>query len=214
MRTAASLIILLALLSPACTPDPVQDGRVAELEATIEALQTTPNGVADLQRVRFVKALDGDSGIATDGNGEFEFRLYGIDAPERDDVSREALEALIARFGSNLYADDRDVDTYGRRVVVFQTADGTQSVNVEMVRQGYAYAYLDYGELDGVVAAESEAQANRRGVWAPPARPTWDEYWIEQDRLGNHHETYMQFLAASPTYANANSDYREFLESL
>ena len=170
--------------------------------------------IPTLRPVRLIKAFDGDSGIAADANGEFEFRLYGIDAPERDDVSRTALETLTAGFGSDLYAEERDVDRYGRRVIVLQTADGSRSVNVEMVRQGYAYAYLDYGELDGIVAAEAEAQTNDRGIWTPAATPAWDEYWIEQDRQGRHHETYMQFIAASSPYANANTEYRRFLESL
>ena len=120
-----------------------------------------------LQQVRIVEAFDGDSGIAAGANGEFEFRLYGIDAPERDDVSRAALVRLIADFGSDLYAEERDVDRYDRRVVVLQTEDGSRSVNVEMVRLGFAYAYLLFGELEGVVAAEAEARANGRGIWAP-----------------------------------------------
>ena len=168
MRTLVPLFVLLALLTAACAQSSEQDSRIAELEATIEALRATPATVSGLPHVRLVKAFDGDSGIAADENGEFEFRLYGIDAPERDDVSQAALVALIDEFGSDLYAEEREVDRYGRRVVVFQTRDGSRSVNVEMVRQGYAYAYLDFGELEGVVAAEAEAQTNRRGIWRTP----------------------------------------------
>lgn len=165
MRTGALLILLLTLLAASCTPAPVQDESVAELEATLEALQATPAAASGVQRVRLVKAFDGDSGIAADRNGDFEFRLYGVDAPERDAVSRMAQEQLIAIFGNNLYAEDRDVDRYGRRVVVLRTWDGSLSINVEMVRQGFAYAYLRFGELEGVVAAEAEARADRRGIW-------------------------------------------------
>lgn len=249
MTRTAALIVALALLIVGCTSTNEQDVKIAELEATIASgrlaqaeatiqalqgapdaapslatatpdrgaipvLQVTPTAASNLQQVRIVRTVDGDSGIAVDENGEFEFRLYGIDAPERDDASKAALVGLISEFGSDLYAEERDVDRYGRRVVVLSTRDGSRSVNVEMVRQGYAYAYLDYGELDGVVAAQTEAQTNGHGIWGPPATPTWDEYWAEQDRQGKHHETFMQTLAASPTYANANSDYREFLESL
>ncbi|MDE2837417.1 MAG: thermonuclease family protein [Chloroflexota bacterium] len=167
MRTGIALTFLLALLATSCTPAPVPDGRIAELEATIETLRATP-ATPGLQRVRLVEAFDGDSGIAADTNGDFEFRLYGVDAPERDAVSRAALEQLIAAFGNNLYAEERDVDRYGRRVVVLRTGDGSYSVNVEMVRHGYAYAYLWFGELEGVVAAEAEARANRRGIWRMP----------------------------------------------
>ena len=199
---AFTTLTLAMLLAASCMSATEQDTKIAELEATIasgrlaqaeamiEALQATPAStpllptptpntmhaeVSNLTPVRLVKAFDGDSGIAADANGEFEFRLYGIDAPERDDVSRAALETLTTGFGSDLYAEERDVDSYGRRVVVLSTRDGSRSVNVEMVREGYAYAYLDYGELDGIVAAEAEAQANGRGIWAPEV-PTVDEY--------------------------------------
>ena len=181
---------------------------------TTQPLQATPTAASNLQQVRFVRAVDGDSGVAADANGEFEFRLYGIDAPERDDVSRVALEQLIAGFGKDLYAEERDVDRYGRRVVVLHNKNGSRSVNVEMVRQGYASAYLDYGELDGVAAAQAEAQANGIGIWAPPATPTWDEYWVEQDREGKHHDTFMQWLASDPAYASGSMAYRQALESL
>ena len=168
MRPPSLLIVLLALLTVACTPASERDVRIAELEATIEALRATPAATPGLERVRLVEAFDGDSGIAADTKGEFEFRLYGVDAPERDDVSRAALEQLIAAFGNNLYSEERDVDRYGRRVVVLRTGDGSHSVNIEMVRQGYAYAYLRFGELQGVAAAEAEAQANDRGIWRTP----------------------------------------------
>lgn len=144
-------------------------------ERTLQTTPTssaTPEIPAGLVPVRLVKAFDGDSGIAADDNGEFEFRLYGIDAPERDDVSRDALVRLVAELGSDLYADDRDVDRYGRRVVILRTLDGARSINVEMVRQGYAHAYLDYGVLEGVLAAAEEAKSNQRGVWAPAPTAT------------------------------------------
>lgn len=165
MRTAATLITLVALLAAACTPASEQEGRITGLKATIEALRATPTSLSGLQPVLIVTVFDGDSGVAVDANGRFEFRLYGIDAPERDDVSRAALASLIAEFGNGLYAEERDVDRYGRRVVVLQAGDGSRSVNVEMVRQGFAYAYLQYGELEGVVSAEAEARSNGRGVW-------------------------------------------------
>ncbi len=151
MQTPALLIILLTLLISACAP-------------ATEPLTAAPG----LQQVRVFTAFDGDSGIAADADGEFEFRLYGIDAPERDDVSRAALIDLIAMFGSNLYVEGRDVDKYGRRVVVLQTKDASRLINVEMVRQGYAYALLQFGELEGIVAAQAEAQENGRGIWRTP----------------------------------------------
>lgn len=159
------------MATPAVAPS-AQDN-IELREAAPEPKPGRGSGIpSSLMPVRLVRALDGDSGIAADDDGEFEFRLYGIDAPERDDVSRDALTRLIAGFGNDLFVEDRDVDMYGRRVVVLRTQDGSRSVNLEMVREGYARAYTVYGELDGVVAAAAEAKADQRGVWAPTPTAT------------------------------------------
>ena len=178
--TGASGSDTSAVRTPLGTATPTSSlsaqGLIDQQETMLQATPSrsvTPEIPAGLVPVRLVKAFDGDSGIAADNNGEFEFRLYGIDAPERNDVSRNALVRLVAAFGNDLYADDRDVDRYGRRVVVLRKLDGSRSINIEMVRQGYAHAYLDYGVLDGVLAAAEEAESNQRGVWAssPTAMP-------------------------------------------
>ena len=146
---------------------------IEEWEATVEATADGDSEMPpDLMPVRLVRALDGDSGIAAGENQEIEFRLYGIDAPERDDVSRDALVRLIAEFGNDLFLEDVDVDIYGRRVVVLRTQDGSRLVNLEMIRRGYAHPYVVYGELEGAFGAEAEARAAQRGVWAPTPTAT------------------------------------------
>lgn len=114
-------------------------------------------------------AIDGDSFKA----GNIEIRLYGIDAPEyRQSCSdagtlqpcgRLALEALSKLIrNKDVACTIINRDHYGRQVSVCK--DGALEINREMVRLGWAVAYrkhaLDY------VAAEREAKAAKRGIWA------------------------------------------------
>jgi endonuclease YncB( thermonuclease family) len=99
-------------------------------------------------------------------------RLFGIDAPELDQVcdqggvawacgaaEREMLAGLVA--GGRLTCSVQDVDQYGRAVAVCLRQD--KDVAAQMVRQGGAIAYRRYS--DRYVADEAVAQAAGAGVW-------------------------------------------------
>jgi endonuclease YncB( thermonuclease family) len=114
-------------------------------------------------------AIDGDSLR----KGESEYRLHAIDAPEfrqscktaegKDYAcgreSHEALKKLIS--GRTLDCAVTETDRYRR--LVAECRSGELNVNDEMVRQGWAIAYIAHG-LDHA-AAEAEARAARRGIW-------------------------------------------------
>lgn len=116
------------------------------------------------------QAIDGDSFRA----GDLEIRLHGIDAPEyrqtcRDragktlpcgKLARDALSTLIRTRTVKCSIIDRD--RYGREVSVCK--DGTLDLNREMVRLGWAVAYRRHAL--NYVAAEREAKAAQRGIWA------------------------------------------------
>jgi micrococcal nuclease len=96
-------------------------------------------------------------------------RLLGIDTPERGQpLYREAaqqLGSLIAGREVSLERDEDNTDRYGRllRYIVVDN----QNLNVEMVRLGYARAYMHEGLRyeSEILAAEREARENRRGIW-------------------------------------------------
>jgi endonuclease YncB( thermonuclease family) len=115
-------------------------------------------------------AIDGDSFKA----GETEIRLHGIDAPEYrqtcEDASRnqhpcgklarDVLSKLIRTKAINCNIIDHD--RYGRQVSVCK--DGALDINREMVRLGWAVAYRRHAL--NYIAAEKEAKAAKRGIWA------------------------------------------------
>jgi endonuclease YncB( thermonuclease family) len=70
--------------------------------------------------------------------------------------------------------EDRKVDVYGRHLVfvLFQKNGKWTNLNVEMVRQGLTPYFTKYGRTqrmsDLFVAAQKEARAYSRGIWADP----------------------------------------------
>jgi endonuclease YncB( thermonuclease family) len=116
------------------------------------------------------QAIDGDSFRA----GKTEIRLHGIDAPEYRQtcrgengeqhacgkLARDALSQLIRTRTVQCTLIDRD--RYGRQVSVCK--DGPLDINREMVRLGWALAYRRHAL--NYVAAEREAKAAARGIWA------------------------------------------------
>lgn len=135
---------------------------------------------------RIVRVADGDSVSLLDGNNDqHRLRLYGIDAPERDqphgDRARDALATMVT--GRRLGVVLVETDDYGRLVGTLY-AEGN-NINLAMVQQGHAWWYQYFARHERPLeAAEKEARSARRGLWADhnPV-PPWD--WRRQQRLRN-----------------------------
>ncbi len=129
-----------------------------------------------------VQAADFTANPRHVGDGDtvsINLRAKGMDAPELRQqcqdargkcypcgkVAKDALGALLGsgKVRVRVWESDR----YGRPVVTLY-ADG-KDVHLEMIRQGQAVAYRQYlpEELRPLyLAAESEAKAAKRGIWA------------------------------------------------
>jgi micrococcal nuclease len=121
-----------------------------------------------------IRVVDGDT-IVLDGNEKV--RLIGIDSPELND-SRATVRQLAEKcyeFARSIiegrrvrleYDQDR-VDKYGRTLAYIYLENGT-FINAEMVKQGFAYAYVKYPfkHMDDFRRYEQEARQNSRGLWA------------------------------------------------
>ena len=116
------------------------------------------------------RVIDGDSLTIWIDKEVREVRLYGIDAPEHGqqgaDESRNALRQMLG--GQTFWAEHQHDDPYGRMVCLLYHQDRRRrdSVNLRLVREGYAYAYTKYGgEELGFRQAEADARQGRRGLW-------------------------------------------------
>lgn len=141
--TFRSLLVLALLASPAT-------GHAATFEGRAEA-------------------IDGDT-LHLSGRT---VRLFGIDAPELDQVCDRAGKAwacgasaknMLADIlsGGRIACDVQDVDRYGRDVAVCTMGD--TDIGAVMVRSGAAIAYRKYSQR--YVNAESAARREGSGLWS------------------------------------------------
>lgn len=120
-------------------------------------------------RGRAVRVLDGDTiEVLSQGNNTVRVRLANIDAPEKAQPygqrSKENLIQLVA--GQSVTVVDLGGDQYGRRIG--RVMVNGQEANVEQVRAGMAWVYARYNHDQQLPGLESEARAQRAGLWADP----------------------------------------------
>ena len=109
-------------------------------------------------------------------------RSGGIDTPERaQPFGRRAGQALAKNvFGKVVQVDDLGKDRYGRTLGIVRL--GTRNVNLELVREGWAWWYRKYAPKNKeLAAAEAAARKAKRGLWADAKPiPPWD--WRQSER--------------------------------
>lgn len=122
-----------------------------------------------------VGVSDGDSLLLELPGGErVRVRLFGIDAPEKDQdfalPARKKLTRLV--YDKQIRVEVQDMDKYGR--YVGKVYAGARYVNRFMLKEGLAWLYRHYAAGDAELAeAEARARAAKRGIWASsaPLRP-------------------------------------------
>lgn len=125
---------------------------------------------------RVVAVADGDTLTVLRDREQLKVRLVEIDAPEKAQAfgnrSKQSLSDLC--FGKSATLADQGKDRYGRTLARV-TCDGIDA-NAEQVQRGMAWVYRKYAPKDSpLYAAESEAKAARRGLWADAdPMPPWE----------------------------------------
>lgn len=178
-RARALLIVLLILLAAL----PAAGCRVPALSMGHAPATPVLPGAAGGERAFVTRVVDGDTievemaGGAADGAADGRratVRYILIDTPERGaPLGAEAAAANQALVGGQivtLVRDRSETDRYGRLLRYVYRADGT-FVNAALVRDGWARVVVfdDTALEEALRAAEREAQAARRGIWAPGA---------------------------------------------
>ena len=124
-----------------------------------------------------VSIKDGDTFQVRVQGVVMDFRLAGIDAPERDQpYGAEAKQALATLIGKRqCVVVPIDTDRYGRTVAFLWIGD--TYVNREMVMRGAAWFYSEFASDAQLFDVEQRARAERRGLWALPLKQRV-EPWI------------------------------------
>lgn len=119
-----------------------------------------------------VRLADGDSFSL----GRERYRLYGIDAPELHQQCTDAngrpwacgtraRSELRRIIGTNpVQCRTQSIDRYGRSIAVCHVAG--RDLAEEMVRSGFATVIERRGAPNPYDAAQAEARAEKRGIWA------------------------------------------------
>jgi len=160
----------------------------------LSLLETITFAKGPIRRVEGIvtHVSDGDTlKIETAEGTVLKVRLYGIDAPELQRVNRrtgeiskqgqpfgeEAYMALESRvISKKVRVDIIDIDRYRRMVGIVRL--DSRSINLEMVREGWAWAYrqyLDRPYASEYLGAENEARTKRLGLWQQlNPQPPWE----------------------------------------
>jgi endonuclease YncB( thermonuclease family) len=151
---------------------------------TVAAILGLGAGPAEPLHVRVVGVHDGDTLTAlTDDKRQLKVRLHGIDAPELrqpyGQASKRALSDLV--FGKQVTLHTTGTDRYKRTLA--QVTVGEIEVGAQMIVTGHAWHYKQYDHTAGLEAAERNARAARRGLWADgDAVPPWEWRASEKNR--------------------------------
>jgi micrococcal nuclease len=148
------------------------------------ALWAAP-AAADTLRGVVIVVIDGDTVLfkpehySPKSRAFLKIRLADIDAPERDqpfgEAATRALKALV--LNHRVEVDTVATDAYGRKIARIRR--GAVQVNMELVRQGNAWALSRYRHNADLLAAQHAARRARRGLWQDPA-PTPPWVWRRQ----------------------------------
>jgi micrococcal nuclease len=151
--------------------------------------------VFDQKSAHVTKVIDGDTiDIRTNDGTVTRVRLLGIDAPEMDDATtnRPAHWAERATNYMKARASDKQItlrlepiqtrDRYGRLLAYVYLSD-TDCLNIDLVRDGQAYAdrRFRHSYRPQYEQAENEARKKQRGLWkdvTEEAMPAWRRAWL------------------------------------
>lgn len=127
----------------------------------------SPSSVSTRKSCVATKFFDGDS-IHVLLKGEeksISVRLYGIDAPEKEQDYGATAEARLKELIRNkpIEIEIKGTDNHKRPlVVVFFNGN---NINLQMLREGMAWHYDRFDSTPEFSAAHEEAKLHKRGLW-------------------------------------------------
>ncbi len=127
-------------------------------------------------QAKVIGVNDGDNLIVlTSANQQIKIRLEGIDCPElTQDYGMQAKQALVALcFNKEVRVEKSGIDRYGRTLALLYVDD--LCVNSELIRLGMAWHYTHYNHDPELAKLESEARAQKVGLWSQHSpKPPWE----------------------------------------
>ena len=115
---------------------------------------------------KVIGVTDGDTiTVLTPMKAQIKVRLAEIDAPEKDQpygqTSKKFLSAMVFNKEVTIFYEAKD--RYGR--MIGRVWLGKVDVNLQLVRNGTAWAYRKYLKDEAILKAEEEARNDKVGLW-------------------------------------------------
>lgn len=138
---------------------------------------------------KVVGVSDGDTLTCLDKKKQqHKVRLNEIDAPERKQAygnkSRQFLSDLVANKSVVIKSTGKDRYQRVLGTIYYQN----KNINLEMVKNGYAWAYREYMKNPIYLEEQKKAQKAKRGLWAD-AHPVYPPDFRKQSRNNKNNTT-------------------------
>ena len=154
--------------------------RASDEPATVE-----PRQKLEKWQLKPGSIYDGDTLHVVRDKEELKIRFCGIDAPEIKQPlgieARDYLRSLVELGDGHLFLLPIEKDRYGRTVAEVYVQDSDEfaiNLNMQMVRDGYAWLYGQYKDncptKNELVLAEELASEEGLGVWNGNHQPPWE----------------------------------------
>lgn len=119
--------------------------------------------------------MDGDTITVLKDFQQYKVRLAEIDAPEKTQPFGNQAKIVLSDkiFGKEVTVKVKEKDRYGRYVGYVEYEN--KNINLEMVKEGYAWQYKHYSHDSKYAQAEMHAKTNNLGLWNFPIQtPPWE----------------------------------------
>lgn len=134
---------------------------------TLSAYTQTFNGT-------IIRVIDGDTFVFQTLEGSYTVRMYGTDAPERDQpFAKESADFLKQYLNKDALVKINGTDRY-KRMLGTLYVDG-QDINLLTIKNGCAWHFKRYSSDMQYASAEEYAKKNKLGLWKPDDPvPPWE----------------------------------------
>jgi len=138
---------------------------------------------------KVIRVSDGDTIVVILVDKKIKIRLYGIDAPEKNQDYGNKATKNLSRYVLNrvVEIDEKAVDRYGRLVAVIYFEG--ENINLKMLFDGLAWAYIQYlnkNDKAEYINAERQAKEEKRGLWEDNNTiPPWKFRKIQKEKKRN-----------------------------
>ncbi|HAO23239.1 MAG TPA: hypothetical protein DCQ37_24005, partial [Desulfobacteraceae bacterium] len=132
---------------------------------------------ADTWKGQVVSVIDGDTITVKHSDSPKKIRLYGIDAPEKQQpFGQDAYKFIFSKVNmKTVEVKPIKTEQYGRSMayVYYGKDKNRKCLNEEILKAGLAWHYKDSSKDQNLADLEKEARTKKVGLWAPPI-PPWE----------------------------------------